>query len=77
MRGVQKKNEKEFYTPPEAARVLGISVDRLRFLLDENVFNDGSPHPQDLTLRSSDLVLIGFWHRSTRNPKVLRMPRRS
>ena len=64
------------FTEAEAAGMLGISVDRLHKLLDENIFNDGSLRPANLTLRSSDLVLLKFWHRSTEDPKVLRMPRR-
>ncbi len=67
---------KQFYTEAEAALLLGISVNRLRSLLDEHVFNDGSERPGDLVLQSSDLVLLRFWHRSTPNPKVIRMPRR-
>lgn len=75
-----KKTDKLFkdsYTESEAALFLGISVPRLHMLLDEHVFNDGSTRPADLILQSSDLVLLRFWHRSTPNPKVLRMPRRA
>ncbi len=67
---------KQFYTEPEAALILGISLVRLHGLLDEYIFNDGTERPEDLRLRASDLVLLRFWHRSTPNPKVLRMPRR-
>lgn len=67
---------KQFYTEPEAALILGISVACLRGLLDEHIFNDGTERPEDLRLRASDLVLLRFWHRSTPNPKVLRMPKR-
>lgn len=68
---------KDSYSEAEAALFLGISVSRLHMLLDEHVFNDGTPRPPDLILQSSDLVLLRFWHRSTPNPKVLRMPRRA
>ena len=64
------------YTETEAAGILGISIDRLHKLLDENIFNDGTPRPPELRLRSSDLVLLEFWDRSTGNPKIFRMPRR-
>ena len=64
------------YTESEAAGMLGISVDRLHKLLDENIFNDGTPRPPELRLRHADLVLLAFWDRSTGNPKVIRMPRR-
>ncbi len=64
------------YTEHEAANILGISIARLHRLLDENIFNDGTPRPPDIQLRSADLVLLEFWNRSTENPKVLRMQRR-
>ncbi len=67
---------KQLYSESEAALILGISVERLRALLDEHVFNDGSERPEDLRLRASDLVLLRFWQRSRPNPKVLRMPKR-
>lgn len=68
---------KDSYSEAEAAAFLGISVSRLHLLLDEHVFNDGTPRPLDMLLQSSDLVLLRFWHRSTPNPKVLRMPKRA
>lgn len=71
-----KKPFKDFYTETEAAEVLGVSVPRLHMLLDEHVFNDGAGRPNGLTFTGSDLVLLGFWQRSTPNPKVVRMPRR-
>jgi hypothetical protein len=72
-----RKLQKESYTEVEAANSLGISVARLHLLLDENIFNDGSPRPENLTFRPSDLVLLGFWHRTSPNPKVVRMPHRN
>ena len=71
------KLQKENYTELEAAEALGISLARLYLLLDENVFNDGTPRPERLTFRASDLVLLGFWHRTSPNPKVVRMPHRN
>jgi hypothetical protein len=68
---------KEFYTETEAAESLGISVPRLHMLLDAHIFNDGSARPGDLTFTSADLTLLGFWQRTTPNPKVVRMPRRN
>lgn len=67
--------QKESYTEVEAAESLGISLARLHLLLDENIFNDGTPRPDELTFRPSDLVLLGFWHRTSPNPKLIRMPR--
>jgi len=72
-----RKLQQESYTEVEAANTLGISVARLHLLLDENIFNDGSLRPQSLTFRPSDLVLLGFWHRTSPNPKVVRMPNRN
>jgi hypothetical protein len=67
---------KEFYSEVEAAQALGISLSRLQQLLDDNLFNDGLPRPDSVTLCYSDLVILGFWDRTTPNPKVVRMPRR-
>ena len=70
------KPVKEFYTEPEAAGYLNIPLNELHSLLDEYIFNDGSPRPQALTFCEADLVLLGFWSKTRDNPKVLRMPRR-
>lgn len=67
--------QNESYTEVEAADSLGISIARLHFLLEENIFNDGTRRPDDLIFRPSDLVLLGFWHRTSPHPKVVRMPR--
>lgn len=68
---------KEYYSEAEAADHLNISVDHLHTLLDEHIFNDGTPRPQGLTFCEADLVLLGFWLKSHENPKILRMPRRN
>jgi hypothetical protein len=70
----RNRREPDTYTEAEAAHRLGISVDRLHKLLDENVFNDGSKRPSDVQLQGNDLILLEFWNRSTENPKVVRMP---
>jgi hypothetical protein len=67
---------KEFYTESEAADYLNLSVTELHGLLDEHIFNDGNPRPEDLTFCEADLVLLGFWNKTRENPKVIRMPRR-
>lgn len=71
------KPNKEFYSESEAAGYLKISIARLHSLLDEHIFNDGSPRPGELTFCESDLILLGFWMMSQENPKVIRMPRRN
>lgn len=76
MQPLPSATKQEYYTEQEAADSLGISIERLRFLLDQNIFNDGSKRPKDLELHRSDLVLLQFWDRTAENPKVVRMPRR-
>ena len=71
------QDDKDSYSEAEAAKALGISLMRLHMLLDEHIFNDGTTRPPKLCFYASDLVMIGFWHRTTANPKVLRMPRRT
>jgi len=70
------KPVKEFFTESEAAGYLNISLDELYSMLDEYIFNDGSPRPRDLTFCEADMVLLGFWSKNRDNPKVLRMPKR-
>jgi len=70
------KSDKELYSEMEAAEVLGMSMERLHLLLNENVFNDGSAKPQQLTFRTTDLILIEFWDRTLADNKVVRMPKR-
>jgi len=64
------------YSESEAADELGLSLPQLHKLLDENIFNDGSFRPDDLTFTPSDMLLLRFWSNCQPNPKVLRMPRR-
>ncbi len=68
--------QRDYYSEPEAAGYLHISIAELHSLLDEHIFNDGSPRPENLTFVESDLVLLGFWSKSQEGPKVIRMPRR-
>jgi hypothetical protein len=70
------KPAKESYTEPEAAGYLNISISELHALLDEHIFNDGNPRPENLSFCESDLVLLGFWSDDRQSPKVIRMPRR-
>ncbi|MGH9569116.1 MAG: hypothetical protein ACRD4F_14735 [Candidatus Angelobacter sp.] len=70
------KPAKDCYTEYEAADYLNISTVELHGLLDEHIFNDGNPRPEDLCFCEADLVLLGFWNKARENPKVIRMPRR-
>ena len=71
------RKDKETYSEQEAAESLGISVSRLRLLLDENVFNDGGPRPKNIELAPSDLLLLQFWNKARASEKVVAMPKRS
>ncbi len=66
----------ETYTEAEAARILGITVARLRALLDRYVFNDGTVRPANLELLETDLLLLRYWIKSFPQGKVVRMPNR-
>jgi hypothetical protein len=70
------KPVKEFYTEPEAAGYLNISIHALHLLLDEYIFNDGNHRPPNLSFSEADLVLLGFWSNNQEHPKVIRMPLR-
>jgi hypothetical protein len=76
--GMKNANQpsKPYYNEQEAADVLGISLARLRLILDQNIFNDGMERPEEVLLQPADLILVSFWDRSMGNPKVVRMPRR-
>lgn len=73
--GMTLRPDKDYYSESEASQALGLSIERLHLLLDENVFNDGSPKPSGLTFRPSDLILLEFWNKSMGDRKVVRMPR--
>jgi hypothetical protein len=64
------------FTESEAARQLGVSIDRLHCLLDRYIFNNGEPRPAQCSFRSADLVLLSFWLRNGDSTKIVMMPRR-
>ena len=68
---------KEFYSEQEAAQWLGISLARLHLLLDEYVFNDGLPRPENIELTASDVLLLEFWNKVLPTQKVVAMPKRT
>jgi hypothetical protein len=70
------RKDKDTYSEQEAAESLGISINRLHLLLDENVFNDGLPRPKNIELTPSDLLLLQFWNRARPMEKVVAMPKR-
>jgi hypothetical protein len=73
---MMSRTDKEYYSPQEAAVALNISLDRLNFLLNKHVFNDGAERPAEITFQSRDLIMISFWDRGTDDGKVVRMPKR-
>lgn len=69
--------EEPLFTEAEAAQRLGVSLQRLHRVLDENIFNNGDQRPPECVFRSSDLVVLAFWLQTHLSRKVLRMPRRN
>ena len=71
---------KEQFSEAEAAAALGISISRLRQLLDEYIFTHGSTRPEWIEFNSNDLLLLSYWNKNgkVRPParKVLQMPKR-
>ena len=60
----------------EAAQWLGISIERLHRLLDEHVFNNGTPRPAEIHFTQSDLLLLSYWCDKRAGQKVVSMPSR-
>jgi hypothetical protein len=58
---ITKPTTKQLYNEKEAAEVLGIPVLLLHAILDEHVFNEGTPRPESIEFTASDLLLIGYW----------------
>ncbi|MGA3213413.1 MAG: hypothetical protein ABSD20_19075 [Terriglobales bacterium] len=73
---INTANAFEMYTEQEVADHLEISVARLHQLLDKHIFNQGTRRPADLTFTKSEVVLLGFWHRSQPRGTLVRMPKR-
>lgn len=58
---------KDYYSEAEAARILGISIARLHQLLDQYIFNVGSPRPADIEFTSGELLLLSYWNKESAN----------
>jgi len=64
-------------TEEQAAKWLGISIEALHRLLDQHIFNNGTPRPAEVHFTQSDLLLLSYWSDKPRNNlKVISMPRR-
>ncbi len=59
----------------QAAQRLGITVDALHKLLDDHVFNNGTPRPEDIHFTHADLLMLSYWC-EPKSGKLLRMPNR-
>ena len=59
----------------QAAQRLGITLDALHKLLDEHIFNNGTPRPEGIRFTHADLLLLSYWC-EPRAGKLLRMPYR-
>ncbi len=60
----------------QAAQRLGITVTTLHKLLDEHIFNNGTPRPHDIRFTHADLLLLSYWCEPQAG-KLLRMPKRA
>lgn len=60
----------------QAAESLGIRLDELHRLLDQHIFNNGTPRPVGLVFTQADLLLLSYWQGGETETKVIRMPRR-
>lgn len=61
---------KDYYSESEAALMLGISITRLHQLLDQYVFNVGSPRPANIEFTSGELLLLSYWNNETVDPSA-------
>ncbi len=59
----------------QAAQRLGITIDALHKLLDEHIFNTGTPRPVDIRFTHADLLMLSYWC-EPKSGKVLPMPKR-
>ncbi len=66
----------ESITEQQAAQWLGISIESLHRLLDDHIFNNGTPRPAEVLFTQSDLLLLSYWCDKPAGAKVLPMPRR-
>jgi hypothetical protein len=56
---------KDYYSEAEAAHTLGISIARLHQLLDQYVFNVGTPRPPNIEFTSGELLLLSYWYKES------------
>lgn len=68
-------NPVQEFTEQEAAESLGVGLHDLYRLLDQHIFNNGTPRPAGLVFTHADLLLLSYW-RGGPDSNVIRMPRR-
>jgi hypothetical protein len=71
-----KKPIKQFYSEPEAAHTLGISLEALHAILDEHVFTADHPRPEFMELTHAEMILLSVWAEPVRGGNVVSMPQR-
>jgi hypothetical protein len=69
-----KTPAKHLYSEREASEALGIALPLLHIILDQHIFNDGTPRPANVEFTSSDLLMISYWVEKTPMENVLTMP---
>ena len=67
---IAKQSAKQLYNEREAAEALGISVLLLHAILDEHIFNQGAPRPENLEFTAADLLLISYWVETATQQKL-------
>jgi hypothetical protein len=69
-----RKSMNQYYSEAEAARTLCITVDALRRILDEHIFDDAHPRPAVLEFTYAELLLLSVWAEPERGGNVVAMP---
>ncbi|MGA2989231.1 MAG: hypothetical protein ABSD88_02065 [Candidatus Korobacteraceae bacterium] len=67
---ITKQSAKQLYNEREAAEALGISTLLLYSILDEHVFNQGTPRPENIEFTASDLLLVSYWVETATQQKL-------
>jgi hypothetical protein len=71
-----KKPVKQYYSEPEAAHTLCITLEALHEILDTHVFTPEHPRPGELEFTHAEMVLLSVWAQPERGHNVVTMPHR-
>ena len=69
-----KPVSKDCFSEADAAKTLGITIARLHQILDQFVFNEGTRRPANIEFAASDLLLLAYWSRESRNSSEPKPP---